>query len=281
VTESDFALAQIGEHLWSKAFIRLRNLIDGRCDARAASFYSTLVSRGYDPEAHIDVLPQARLIYVCVPKCASTTVKMVLSAVAGGKAKSFERIHKRRYSGLKSPSQVGLSTLYRIVSDARTLRFSFVRNPYERLVSAWADKFCERPLVPGNSFIDKYLRHRQELDSSLPHGPDRTLSFADFVTFATATANRRIDAHWQLQHDLLDMPGIKLDLVGKVETFGADFERVLDHLGLYCVRAPMRIAPQHQSRHQPWQQYYTPVLADRVCRAYERDFDCLGYPRAI
>jgi Sulfotransferase family len=256
-------------------------LIESRCDTRAALFYSALVSRGYDPEAHIDVLPQARLIYVCVPKCASTTIKMVLSAVAGGNAKSFERIHKRRYSGLKSPSQVGLSALYRTVSDSRTLRFSFVRNPYERLVSAWADKFRDRPLVPGDSFIDKYLRFRRQIDVTLPHGPQKTLSFADFVIFASATANRRIDAHWQVQHDILDMPGITLDLVGKVETFGADFDRVLDHLGRYRERAVAWITPQHQSHHEPWPQYYTHTLADHVYRAYERDFDCLGYPRAI
>jgi len=174
-----------------------------------------------------------------------------------------------------------LSTLYRTVSDSRTLRFSFVRNPYERLVSAWADKFCNRPLVPGDSFIDKYLRHRHELDASLPQGAQQTLSFADFVIFATATADRRIDAHWQLQQDILDMPGITLNLVGKVETFAADFDRVLDHLSLHRYRAPAQITPQHQSRHQPWPQYYTAALADRVYRAYQRDFDCLGYARAI
>jgi hypothetical protein len=275
------ALARVSEHLWSRTSVRLRNLIECRCDVRAASFYSTLVSRGYDPEAHIDVLPQARLIYVCVPKCASTTIKLVLSAVAGGNAKSFEHIHKRRYSGLRSPSQVGVSTLYRTVSDARTLRFSFVRNPYARLVSAWADKFCNRPLVPGDSFVEKYLRHRHELDASLPCGSQKTLSFADFVTFASATADWRLDAHWQLQHDILDMPGITLNLIGRVETFGADFDRVLDHLGLDRCRASASIRPQHQSRHQPWRQYYTPALANRVYRAYERDFDCLGYARAV
>jgi hypothetical protein len=259
----------------------ITNCVERRLDAEAALFYSKLIKYGYDPDAHIDVLPESGLIYVCVPKCGSTTIKRFLSAFVGWNATSFEQIHKRRYSGLKSPSRVCLSTLYRTATDSRTLRFSFVRNPYERLVSAWADKFRNKALVPGDSFVDKYLKHRRDIDASLPAGVDRTLSFPEFVTFAAATAHQRIDAHWQLQDDILDMPGIKLDFIGKIESFGADFVRVLDHVGMGQQMTPATIAPLHQSGHEPWPQYYTPAIADCAYRAYERDFDRLGYVRAI
>ncbi len=45
----------------------------------------------------------------------------------------------------------------------------------------------------GDSFIDAYLAIRHEIDTELPAGPDRTLSFADFVVFAAATAKVRHD----------------------------------------------------------------------------------------
>lgn len=44
------------------------------------------------------------------------------------------------------------------------------------------------------------------------------------------TAQDRVDAHWHLQAGLLDMPGIELNLIGKVESFEQDFMHVLDHV---------------------------------------------------
>ena len=37
--------------------------------------------------------------------------------------------------------------------------------------------------------------------------------------FATATADQRLDAHWQRQDDILNMPGINLDFIGSIELF--------------------------------------------------------------
>jgi Sulfotransferase family len=269
------------QNLCSGVVTKVTNFLERRFDAQAASFYSRLIAHGYDPDAHIDVLPQYRIVYVCVPKCGSTTVKRILSALVGWNATSFEQIHKRRYSGLKSPSQVGLSTLYRTAVDPGTLRFSFARNPYERLVSAWADKFKNKPLVPGDSFVEKYLHHRQAVDASLPVGADRTLSFADFAMFATATADQRLDAHWQRQDDILNMPGINLDFIGKIESFRSDVVRVLRHVEACERLVPAMMTPLHRSCHLPWRQYYTSALADHVYKAYERDFDRLRYARTI
>jgi hypothetical protein len=58
------------------------------------------------------------------------------------------------------------------------------------------------------------------------------LSFPEFVEFATATINQRIDIHWQLQDDFATVPGLPLNLIGKVESFQTDFARVLDHIGV-------------------------------------------------
>jgi len=162
-----------------------------------------------------------------------------------------------------------------------TFRFSFVRNPYARVVSCWADKFADKPLVDGDFFIDSYLAVRRQIDAKLPAGADRTLSFPEFAVFAAATARARHDIHLQAQDDILSMPGIALDLIGKVETFDADFVRVLDYLGASDeVRREAAIAV-NESHHNDWPTYYTQELADRIYRAFERDFDRFGYTRAI
>jgi hypothetical protein len=275
------AISRRAVHLLDGARARVVNCFDRCFDPEASAFYTALVAGGYDPNAHIDVIPRYRLIYLCIPKCASTTIKVALSALSGRIPASFEEVHQRRHSGLKSPQQAGLSVFHRLAQDPAALRFAFVRNPYDRLVSAWADKYRNKPLLPGDSFIDKYLGCRKSIDPALPAGTGATLSFADFVRFAAATADRRLDAHWQLQDDILAMPGIALDYIGKVESFDQDFARVMAHAG-----APSSAAAQpgnrlNQSAHRPWPEYYSSELADCIYRTYERDFDRLRYPRTI
>ena len=250
-------------------------------DCEARRFFCALNKSGYDPNAHIDVLPHLGLIYIAVPKCATTTIKGALAAMDGGAPPPPDKLHMRRHSRLFSPARVGISAFHRLALSPNAFRFSFVRNPYARLVSAWADKYRSRPLVPGNRFIDVYLKHRAAIDHTLPHGPGQTLTFAQFATFAAATANRRLDPHWQLQDDIVSMPGVKLDHIGKVEAFCDDIVPVLDHADAsQTTRAWVRIH-QNTTNHLPWPDYYDADLAATVYRAYERDFDRFGYVRAI
>jgi hypothetical protein len=246
---------------------------------QAHSFYTKLIENGYYPNLLIDVLPDAGIIYVCVPKCASSRIKKTLSALLGRYIQSSEEAYERQQTGLKNPKCAGLSTFWRVATDPHALRFSFVRNPYARLVSLWAHQFRSMPLVSGLSSINSYLAWRESVDPCLPKGADSSISFKQFITFVTATANQRIDAHWTHQGIITDMPGITLDLIGKVETFAHDFSRVLDHVHASPALRLQSVLPFNASDHIAWPTYYTAELANMVYRAYELDFDRFQYPR--
>jgi hypothetical protein len=248
---------------------------------QAHAFYMRLTEDGYEPNVLIDVLPDERIIYVSIPKCASARIRKTLSTLLGRHVGSSEDAYERRQSGLRNPRRVGLATFWQVATDPAALRFSFVRNPYARLVSLWAHQFRTKPLVPGLSSINKYLAWRRDVDPSLPHGANRVISFKEFVVFVTATATARIDAHWTPQSIITDMPGITLDLIGKVETFAHDFGRVLDHVHASPTLRLESMLPFNASDHDDWRAYYTADLAKMVYRAYEPDFDRFQYPRAF
>jgi hypothetical protein len=245
------------------------------------ALYTTLIEGGFEPNLLIDVLPDHRIIYVSVPKCASSCIKKALSALLGRDMQSSEDANERKLSGLKSPKHVGLSTFWRVTTDPCTLRFSFVRNPYARLVSLWAHQFRDRPLVSGQSSINSYLAWRGRIDASLPKGEGHTLSFRDFVRFAAATSNDRVDPHWERQVNIIDMPGIALNLVGKVESFAEDFRHVLDHVRATPALRRQSVLPFNVSDHASWPTYYAGGLADVVYQAYQEDFDRFRYPRTF
>lgn len=236
---------------------------------------------GFAPNAHIDVLPEQRIIHLCVPKNASSRIKMALSSLLGRTVKSEWEANKRKLSGLKSPKRVGLSVFHRLATDPETLRFAFVRNPYARLVSCWLNKFCDVRLIAANPSVRSYLAWRQHNDLSLPEGPTSTLSFEQFIHLVTMTAKERVDAHWHLQADLLNMPGIDLNLIGRVEFFARDFMRVLDHAQASDALRIDAVKPINQSGNGDWAHYYTSELAERVYKAYEIDFDRFEYPNKV
>jgi hypothetical protein len=233
----------------------------------------------------IDVLPAQRILYIANPKVASSRIRATLAALTGKDTISNWsgnenwRVHKRGASGLRAPRH-DVVAFYEVATDPEVLRFSFVRNPYDRLVSCWADQYRGKPLVPDDGYIGNYLKYRTEVDASLPHGASQTLSFAQFVVFATATADKRIERHWQLQSDILDVPGVSLNLIGRIENFAADFQRVLDFVKTKGDRDGLS-APFHLSTRKLVTDYYDAALAERAYRAYERDFDAYHYPRAL
>jgi len=250
-------------------------------DTRANEFYEQLVVGGYFPNLLINVVPTHQLIYILVPKAASTRIRLTLARATGRYMRSLDRARWSKHRGPYGPRSMTVGSFYHLATSSETLRFSFVRNPYARAVSCWADKFHGKPLVGGDHFVDFYLSHRHEVEADLPAGPHQKLSFPDFVAFAAGIARRRRDIHVQPQDEILSMPGIKLDFIGKVESFQEDFVRVLDHIGASdAVRRDAAI-PVNESHCDDWPEYYTGTLADRIYRAYESDFDRFRYPRSV
>jgi len=201
----------------------------GRTDDSVLSFYSAIRDSGFDLDTWIDVLPRHRLVYVNVPKAASTTIRSVLSEIETSSKPPDERVlYKRRYSGLLSPSMAGLNIFHELATSIDTLRFTFVRNPYARLVSAWADKFSRKPLKRGDRYVDLYLDHAtssgQHLRSAEP------LSFPAFVWFVRDSIHKNPDPHWDLQVNRIAVPGMELNLIGRVECFEKDIAGVLRHV---------------------------------------------------
>ena len=251
----------------------------------AAAFYERLLAEGYNPERFIRVVTEPPMIYISVSKAASTRIKAILSEIAGKRSLVTNPARESKFRDTANPRRVGFGTFYRLAKNPETLRFTFVRNPYQRLVSCWANKFQGLPLTAGDGKIETYLAWRSEVDPRLPSGPDRTMSFSDFVVYACATNTLRIDQHWNLQTDVIEMPGIALDFIGKVENFAVDISRVLDHAqadaDLRTRIAERAMQPLNPSSRGRCAQYFTAELAEMTYRAYEQDFDRLRYPKAL
>jgi hypothetical protein len=127
--------------------------------------------------------------YVCmtIPKVACTTVKTVLLCMEGELSPEVlaGKVHHpnrgTHLGGLDTPQVV------EALSSPDWFRFSFVRNPYERLLSAYKSKL-------GNPNDSQYawLRDeiRAEFDYPTREGTPATIAFRDLVAYLTRRPER-------------------------------------------------------------------------------------------
>ena len=190
-----------------------------------------------------DCFDRHRCIFVHIPKCAGTSVNQGLFGVktVGHIPAYWHQLHRpERFQAY--------------------FKFAFVRNPWDRLVSAYL--YLQR----GGA-----LRRDQDW-SRFVQGFD---SFDAFVRRWLDPENVQRSLLFLPQHryvcDRFGMPS--LDYLGRFETLEADFARVAAALSL-----PARLPEANQTpERRPYAEYYGNESRERVAEAYARDIEWFGY----
>ncbi|MCY7395036.1 MAG: sulfotransferase family protein [Nocardioides sp.] len=136
-------------------------------------------------------------------------------------------------------------------------KFSFVRHPHARFLSAWRDK-----VVDQNYF---------EFDATTLARMQDPRAFLDWTAGHDLDDLGRTDQHVAHQSRLVDLS--QIDFLGRLESFEGDFATICADLQL---PAP---APVHQNRTGGGAAPVDPELAVAVHEVYRKDFQILGYPR--
>ena len=138
-------------------------------------------------------------------------------------------------------------------------RFTFVRNPWDRLVSCWENKIGPRGRQPGAA---------PGLRKTLG---DQKVSFREFIKTITVPQNLDADPHWQPCS--LGFPSKDIDFIGRVENFEEDFKVVLKEIGLQGFEIPHAM----KSIRGPYPSYYDAETRALVEKAYVSDIAAFGY----
>ncbi len=147
------------------------------------------------PLCSLLVSKKHRVIYTPIAKNANTSLKRLFVRLSG---------HTRRDEILNDPSY---------------FRYVVLRNPLERAVSGYLDKFVRNPPPSGTggeapmiigAAIDWVYAHRGEK-------PDynRSITFLEFVNYLAQNDDDNLDTHFKSQESYLDQQ--KFDFIGTVE----------------------------------------------------------------
>lgn len=163
-----------------------RNTI--KCACKKCGCPEALAITGRSPEYTFTYINEdLKIIYYDVPKAASTSIRVSL-------------FNDDNNLSLAEPKH----------SLEEYLKFTFVRNPYSRIVSNYT-------MFTQNKFRIGQIKQ-------FHHNP-QSMSFDDFVEFIEIYDNH----HWRPQVDFLD--GYDIDFIGQVENFNTDYNFILKKIG--------------------------------------------------
>ena len=190
---------------------------------------------------------EKKLVYLNNPKVACTSIK---KSIFG--EQSDIHIYAKQYT---------VSELSREMEES--YKFTFVRNPYERLVSYFEDKCVQHP---DNPCISGYPLNFLLLNKE----------FNQFIKNLSLIPYRLSETHFSGQYELIyDKQGKCLvDFVGKIENMREEYEPIRSRFDLLPLPHSNRVASLTGKN---WMDYYTPLTAALVYWKYRKDFKTFGY----
>lgn len=135
-------------------------------------------------------------------------------------------------------------------------KFAIVRNPWDRLLSAWKDKVQKQWSSPGHHpfRLDVYKKYKNK-------------SFSFFVK----NIDPNMDRHTMCLSNLIDLKNI--NCIGRFENLQQDFDKICDEIGISQQQLPHK----NKTEHKHYTEYYNVETCNIVAKKYKKDIECFGY----
>ena len=187
-----------------------------------------------------------KFIYVHINKTAGTSI---MNALAKYSDSADDQQHEMLYRILPSDgfsNKRGLNLISQCKQSPKSyFKFTFVRNPYERLVSAW--KYAVKHWNFNGNFKD-FLEHETN--------EGWQMSYWNQLDWITNKKNE-----------------VKVDFIGKFENLQEDFNIICDKIEISQIELPHK----NKSKHKPYHKYYDNNTRSVVAEKYAKDIEYFNY----
>ncbi|ESX82521.1 sulfotransferase family protein [Mesorhizobium sp. M0142] len=200
--------------------------------------------------------PDHGFFYNRIAKSANSTVTINLAQLKFREKFQLAGAKKQLLQSdtLLRPSQL---TVDQVDSISNVFAFTFVRNPYSRVLSAYLDK-----VATGKKNIGKR--------GNIP----TFCEFCDLLEDGWLYA----DLHWAPQTSSLVMPTSEFDFIGRVENFAEDFQKVWDRIsGGRQISNTIHRSQSRTDATSKADDYYDKRSRGIVSSLYAEDFEAFGY----
>jgi hypothetical protein len=244
-----------------------------------------------DPHSYWRLLvdDQHNVLYCVVPKVACSSFKTFIANSTGNTTKNWLKVHSVNF--LKS---IGLRYLnqpifgvakHRLDNVKSYYKFLAVRHPFDRLVSAYRDKFITGTYFPKmfHGLFRKVYKDQVPYDQYGVMRPTFSQFLGLIVRFYYLGFN---DRHWQSYYDLCHPCDVHYDDVIKLETLGNDLHLVTERYSRSAADVTQVFPTLNHNRTSDTDKlsetselfsHVHPAIIKQLMDIYEKDFVLFGY----
>ncbi|XP_069142435.1 carbohydrate sulfotransferase 11-like isoform X1 [Argopecten irradians] len=240
---------------------------------------------------HILVDDTYQVMFCYIPKVACTNMKRVFLLLTGKmnttnpldiKSNDVHFTHDKHLKYLSDySSEVEIN--YRIKSYKKVI---FVREPLERLLSAYRNKFMEKSEYFHRRFGRRIIRRYRDnpSESSVELGNDvQFIEFVKYITDSSTIMEEGYNEHWDHYSSLCHPCLIQYDYIGKYETIDEDTDQILRDLRIdKIIKFPARGATYKRKKTiDTMADFYgsiPPSDLRLLWKIYVNDYKLFGYP---
>src|SRR6056297_1118230 len=214
------------------------------------------------PLSQVFVSRPAKVIYCPIGKNACTFLKSEVTRTAGLAhidhiARDIHFITDTVRTGMQlsdhSPQEVE-----RLIHDETYLRFAVLRDPMDRLLSAYVEKFVQHRNTPLNIFHTRSVVDPVQAAVGLDASDyDRGITFRDFIEHVTSVDATTLDPHWRPQAHYLQ--GITYDRLFRMDQINDLMEILEARSGVSLGRQARNVTGSGKGTDQPGAQDLLPA----------------------
>lgn len=219
-----------------------------------------------------------KAVFCAVPKVASTNWKRMLLVMEG--VKNLSELTKKS----KVHTQPDLLSISSFTGPERKsmlmkyYKFLFVRNPFERIVSAYRNKLADNNTFFERTYGTRILRFLRKNLTENEYAEGKGTTFEEFAQWVAE--KHPVDPHWLPVHHLCRPCTVPYTFIGKMETLYRDSQQVLNHLKTDAKFPATWSDGYKTSSQQLMLEYFSKMSTDtieKLYRYYQDDFEAFGY----
>ncbi|MGB3404816.1 MAG: sulfotransferase family protein [Microcoleaceae cyanobacterium] len=240
------------QHQWSNAISAYTKALEFDCELGYKLYLELMhaqhqlgeidaANRSYEQWLKLRFLINSKynIVYSPIEKNACSLFKNILvNHSESGEDYRKSKIAVHRY--INANKDKFFAQEFSSLCSSKNFKFVILRNPLDRLVSAYIDKFVRSP-KPNRHSISVINR----VYKSLGENPDQnqSITFRQFVTFLTDKEDRLLDPHWRPQYIYLGLGLLEFDFIGQFENLTPAIKALEEKLNTHI---ETEVAPAHR-----------------------------------